>query len=409
MRNLFRGLSAAVLSVAVFAPSALAADVTLRVEGGDRTLVRSTTVSLPGPAVDKTDEGGTTCLPTSGGSALELVTAGDWGGRADGQGQRVEHILGEVNLLGDEYAGRFWGVFRNNGSSYQGLCGITPQQGDELLLAPVCFDTTTERCFSGNPLDLAAPATARPGEPFAVTAAEFAQDYDNGTAEGAATIRRPAGGATVTGRGASATTDADGRATLALTERGPAELVVTRADDIRDSVTVCVTDGQDGFCGTRTPSGETFGQPTAEQQGSARPKDTTAPWAVIKRIREGQRFRRARAPRVLRARIGEPVATASGGLADDASGLLEVKVRLTRTDRGRCSSYSRTRERFLPRRCGARNGWWFKVGDSASVDYQLASRLPRGRYVLDVKAMDRAFNIDRRRKRGLNRVVFRVR
>ena len=60
-------------------------------------------------------------------------------------------------------------------------------------------------------------------------------------------------------------------------------------------------------------------------------------------------------------------------------------------------------------RCGAPHGFRFSVGDRSDVDYRLPSKLPRGRYVLDVKATDNAFNRDDVRRRGSNRVVFRVR
>jgi hypothetical protein len=86
-----------------------------------------------------------------------------------------------------------------------------------------------------------------------------------------------------------------------------------------------------------------------------------------------------------------------------------VKLRLTRNHGGRCSTFSGSRERFVRRPCGAARGYWFKIGDRASWEYQLPSRLPRGRYVLDVNAIDKAYNRDDKRKRGQNRVVFRVR
>jgi hypothetical protein len=86
-----------------------------------------------------------------------------------------------------------------------------------------------------------------------------------------------------------------------------------------------------------------------------------------------------------------------------------VKLRLTRNDRGRCSTFSGKRERFVRRPCGVAKGFWFKIGDRASWEYLLPSRLRRGRYVLDVNAIDKAYNRDDVRKRGQNRMVFRVR
>jgi hypothetical protein len=91
------------------------------------------------------------------------------------------------------------------------------------------------------------------------------------------------------------------------------------------------------------------------------------------------------------------------------SGLHAVKLRLTRTDGETCSTWSRSKERFVPRRCGAANGYWFVIGTQPDWEYQLAERLPRGRYVLDVNAIDKAFNRDDQRRRGENRAVFTVR
>src|SRR5919107_4187396 len=97
MKSPTLGLLASTLALACLAAPAYATDVTVRVEGAGGTLVPTRAVTLPGPAVDKTAEGGTTCSTTSGGSALEAAVGGDWGGTADSFGQRVERIRGEVH------------------------------------------------------------------------------------------------------------------------------------------------------------------------------------------------------------------------------------------------------------------------------------------------------------------------
>ena len=138
---------------------------------------------------------------------------------------------------------------------------------------------------------------------------------------------------------------------------------------------VCVTDGADGACGTTVLPA----------------RDTTAPTSTILGIRDGQRFRRQRAPRELR-----------GTASADPSGLWAVKIRLTRRHRGTCWYFSGSREQFLERTCGKQ--YAFKVGDRAKWSYLLPRRLPRGRYVLSTYAIDNAFNRGEER-----RVVFRVR
>ena len=49
------------------------------------------------------------------------------------------------------------------------------------------------------------------------------------------------------------------------------------------------------------------------------------------------------------------------------------------------------------------------MSDQAAVDYLLPAKLPRGHYVLDVVAIDKARNRDGVRQRGRNRSVFDVR
>src|SRR6185312_15685861 len=52
--------------------------------------------------------------------------------------------------------------------------------------------------------------------------------------------------------------------------------------------------------------------------------------------------------------------------------------------------------------------FFFSIGHDASWSYLLPHALGPGRYVLDVKAFDRAHNRDERFLRGTNRVVFYV-
>jgi hypothetical protein len=394
-----RGLAAVVFVLASGAVPASAATVSVRVEGAQRTLVGATKVQpSSGVTVDKTSQGGTTCAGTSGGGALELATGGNWGGRSDAQGQRVERIVDETYLLGAEFSGRFWSLYVNNVPASSGLCAITPQEGDEILLAAACGGATTD-CFSGDPLDLRAPAKTAPGEAVTVSVDEYTSDFSGPSPTAS---KASSAGATVAGGGQSASTDAQGHATFTFTDRGPVELVTTKGGRIRDEATVCVTDGNDGFCGTAKP-GEAASAPapctdTNGHDGRCGTRDATAPAAAVGAVREGQTFAAGRGPRTL-----------AGKVTADPSGLLFVKLRLTRTDRGRCSYFSGKSERFRPARCGAANGKWFVIGDRADWSYLLPTNLPRGRYVLDVNAVDKAYNRDDVRERGVNRVVFSVR
>ena len=108
-------------------------------------------------------------------------------------------------------------------------------------------------------------------------------------------------------------------------------------------------------------------------------RDVSAPAAAVASLRDGAVYSRRRAPRLLR-----------GSVTADPSGLHSVKLKLTRRVGKRCSYFSGRRERFMRMRCG--RGSFLRIGDRADWSYLLPQRLGRGRYVLEVKAIDGAFN-----------------
>jgi hypothetical protein len=277
----------------------------------------------------------------------------------------VAQIGPDVNQSAAPFAS--WGVAVNFQASDLGGCQIVAETGQDVLWAYDFFN-------KAHLLKLTGPAVAAVGEPVAV------QVVDGKDGSGVA-------GATVGG----AVTDAQGRATVTFPRAGRVALKAERADSVRsNALPVCVHAGNDGTCGFPNADG-------SPGTGAASAADRSAPKAAIRAIRDGRRFPRGRGPRTLQVRVG----------ADD-SGLHAVKLRLTRTVGPRCSYFSGRSERFRAARCGAGNGKWFTVGDRQSIDYLLPARLPRGRYVLDVKAIDKAFNRDEARRRGANRVVFHV-
>jgi hypothetical protein len=93
----------------------------------------------------------------------------------------------------------------------------------------------------------------------------------------------------------------------------------------------------------------------------------------------------------------------------EPGGLRSLRLRLTRNDGGRCSTYDSGRERFVRiRRCSASAGRSFAIGTAPDFSYLLPSRLGSGRYVLDVFAVDAVGNRGLL-TRGQSRVVFHVR
>ena len=89
-------------------------------------------------------------------------------------------------------------------------------------------------------------------------------------------------------------------------------------------------------------------------------------------------------------------------MAADPSGLLAVKLRLTRRVGKKCSYFSGSRERFRPMRCG--RGSFFRIGDRADWSYLLPKRLGARALRARGKAIDGAFN-----RGAVTRVRFRVR
>jgi len=362
------GLPAAVLAACALAAPATAqaapGQVTVRVEGAAATLQPQTTVTTAAGSFTKRGP----CSATSAGGALELATGGDWDGSYSAAfGQSVERIRTEnYPLAGPEP--RYWSLWVNGRPSELGACSRELDPGDEVLFFVDCYGAG---CVSPAPLRATGPASATVGVPFTVRVEALA-------ASGAAT---PAAGATVSGAGAPAVTGADGTATVTPAAAGALTLRVERPASVRTALTVLV------------------GEPAARAVAPARPAapapDRSAPAARLLGIREGDRFSRRRAPRVVRARV-----------TADPSGLSVVKLRLTRRTADGCAYLSGRLERFRRARCG--RGAYFRVGSSTSVSYLLPTRLTPGRYVLDVIAVDRAGNRDPL-ARGRNRVVFLVR
>jgi hypothetical protein len=382
MRRRLFGLAAVALAVAAWPTAAGAAPtVTVRVEGSSATLLPPTTVTLGLDDVTLAD--GSTCHGNTAAAALDKATAGNWD-----RMPFVSTILGEShNFVANDY----WAEWVSNRFG-GGLCTDALNEGDELLmLADVADPDFRPTVF---PLVVGGvPATVAPGAPFTVTVTQYRTTGTVGTS-----TPESAGGATVVGGGASATTDATGHATLVLAGAGPTTLRATLEGSRSAPIPVCVTTGADGACGTSTASAGASTCLTTGDDGACGTKDRRAPQGKILSIREGQRFGSGRGPRTL-----------SGVVAPDPSGLAAVRLRLTRNDGGRCATFDGRSERFATlKRCGASRGRWFSVGDREAWSYLLPARLGRGRYVLDVQARDRAGNVDSLLQRTRTRVVFRV-
>lgn len=360
------------------------AAVTVRVEGLNQTLLGPTQVTTDAAtSVVKDANNEHSCSGAGAAGALQLATGGNWNGEwFAGFGYSVESVLGETHAFEPGAAANyFWSYWLDNKASSVGICEGELQAGESILFFPECFSETGACPAPPNPLGVSAPAVAQLGAPIGVSV----PSYDN--VSGAAS---PAVGAAVTGGGAGATTDSSGHATLAIAQTGNVQLQVTAPGSVRTETTVCVHDGNDGTCGTTSPSGSSTPAPgvAAAYKG---------PYAVVAQatgVQDGHFYPRGRGPKVLTGTIATHTSVSSVGL------------KLRRSYRGRCFAYDGASERFRRAHCG--EGSFFTVGSAPSFSYLLPAALAPGRYVLDVQAADAAGNRTTL-ARGTSRIVFYVR
>ena len=391
MQHKFVGFLAGGLLLALGASPAYAAKVSVEVEGLSVT-APPTVVDTPGTVA----KNGRNC-PNGANiiGATDAFTKGDWDGSVDA----VTRILSEDHPFAPNTPG--W-TFMINGDLPSGFgCTATVKDGDKLLWY-VSAGSPHYRAPTGysDPVLLDAPTAAEPGQAFTVTVTDTTINYDPAdpydTPQGVS--KAPSSGATVTGGTGPVTTGADGKASVTV-PGGPYTLVATKGNRAPARIAGCATNGHDGFCGTTdTP---TKAPPplctTTGDDGLCGSPDHRAPAARLTGIPEGKHYNKGQGPRQLSGRVG-----------DDPSGLAAVRLRLTRNDRSHCSTYDGKSERWKTlRRCGAIRGTWFSVGAKPDVTYLLPARLPRGRYVLDLEATDKAGN-KAALARGTTRVVFTV-
>lgn len=360
-----RSALAAVLLVLLLVPSAGAAvgdTVTVRIEGQNATLLARKAITLQSGTVP-TNNG---CPMTSVGGAIETATSGNWDRQTF-----TSTILGESHTFthSDYWAG--W-VNKKYGDSF---CSQQLTQGDEVLIT---YDQTDNTTFASSvfPVDLTIPATIDRGAVVAVQATEY-RNYTGAPAYGTPGVGDPQPAANIvvaSGGAASATTGADGKATLTFPAVGTFTVQGTRGAERSVPLTVCVHDGNDGNCGTVKP-----GDPPPPPPPPPPAPEPVAAGSTTGVTTQNQTFTAAKAPRRL------------GGTFDTGStGLRAVEIRLMRRHKGVCQYYSVVAERFNgTRRCNPGAYYRYKIGDQPSWSYLLPAKLKAGAYTLDVTATDR--------------------
>ena len=338
------------------AASAQAAPVTvnLRIEGSASTIfegpVTTDAKTIDGHPCDGTNGGANATAGPTMTSALDdasILHGFPWSGTWFDS----IHDFG-IDSIGPDSnnSSQFWGYAYNWKSSNVGGCQQEVQNGDQVLFG---FDFFSKSHL----LELSGPATAQVGQPVQLRVVD---GQDNSAISGAAV--------------AGTSTSADGTATVTYTSPGVARLKADRSDSIRSNeLDICVYATSAAEC-SPTPSGQVGGTI----------KDKLPPALAIRGIRNGQHFRRGHGPRKI------------AGTASDASGLFQVYFRLRRHSHAGCQWYSAKRSVFTRPRshCTPR---FQKVGNKAPWSYLLPARLPKGRYTLEEKAIDLAFNPARTR------------
>jgi hypothetical protein len=373
-------VTAASVALVAAAPSVAApVTVNLRVEGSSKTFFEGP-ITTDAKTLTKDSSGSHPCDGTNGGanptpgptmtSALDdgLLAAGvPWTATwYDSPGDFfVDSIGSDFNEPSPPFT--YWGYFYNGVSSNVGGCQQQVHPGDNVLY--------TYSVYGQHLLELSAPARAATGEAVQVTV----QDNDG------AGNRVPAVGASVAG----ATTDAAGHASVSFADTGQHTFKATRSDSVRsNAATVCVYAPGSGDCGTDKPSTGTqapANQPAPQPQPAV--KDTTPPVIHVGSPTSGKTY--ASGPRLL------------SGDIDEAGGIAQVFLRVRATDGGnltaksQCRWFSGKRGVFTHRTVPCERARFFRVGTNPKFSYLLPSRLGKGKYVLDVKVLDRAYNAGR--------------
>jgi hypothetical protein len=377
------GICLTALGVPAVAAASTPATVNLRIEGPTSTLYEGRVTADVAPFRFTGDPVAHACDGTAGGgggssatpvtvrnNAITAATGpllsytGDW----FSFGAAFKTING-TNVAYDGATNKYLVEYKNGQVAGTGGCSDPIATGDDVLFA---YGEGTEPL-----LGLSGPATAPSGKTATLTVSEL----------GTPTTR--ISGASV----GSATSGTDGTVTVGPLVAGPNTFKATRAGAIRSNAfTVCATNGADGFCGP-TPC------QTNGSDGRCGAPDKTAPVAAIAGVKERAVFSRAKAPTTFRGKV-----------AADPSGLKDVRLRLTRTRGPHCYHLDSKLERLVTSKvCGVAGGRFFSIGSNAAWSYLLPFRLPVGRYVLDVQAVDKAGNTSTVSVRGRDRVVLVVR
>lgn len=359
-----------------------ALDTTIRVEGSAATLVPESAISIEGAGTEELWDNSFTPWPVHRGSAFWQVYRAASGGAQNFEFKGFPFGLQVVAIGADVSGGSVGWQFKVN--------HVSPQVGaDQTALASGDSVLWYYGGFAGaRDLDVAPSADAlRRGTSFTATVVS----YD---ADGAPS---PAAGASVAYGAATATADAQGRATFIAQGDGVQGVRASRAGDVRSATrAVCTYDADPAVCNVAGPPPEP-GAPSAPTPtaGGGLVADTVAPGSAI-----GQPVLRSR-----RAKVRSIAGTAGPDRTDVAKVEVSLGLRVGtqcrfRTKSGRLTAARACADPEWVTALTAGTRWLLPLG---------GKNLRKGAWRVESRATDGAGNVESTRIPGANIGAFTVR
>jgi hypothetical protein len=433
----------ALVLVLAFSASAFAdTPVSIRIEARTGTIVPLSAVSLgTNPVAPAGQSSSGTCPGNSVVGAIDTATKGTWTGTwSDGTGWSVDSVNGIDGTTG---SGRRWVVYLNDVYLNAPPCQQTLNTGDRLIVYPLCT-TGTAFCWGGGPMEFfpALPASQYLGASLTIQAWQLDTTFaPDGTGT---TTRTRSVGATVTWPDGSVLTTNNptdpvaGEAVVTFPTRGDQVVTLSKGNHLPDHTSICVSDGQDGYCGSSVPPPNPFDPlkfcTTTGDDGYCGSPDHVPPVGRITQPQPGHVFPKSGRPRLLK-----------GTVDFDPSEIDHVDIRLMRQTtvtayrvKKRRVTVTKTvhgktvRKRVLKKirvpykkqgcfgwnvaasewkalkKCDASLAGKFRADGADVWQYQFLVALPPGGYTLDALAADGAGNVDKTMEAGRNRVSFKV-
>ncbi len=373
--------------------------VTVRVVGlTGTTLLPQTQVTTTTTPIDPDGNPPDVCSGTSAGGALYDAIQGNWVVKYDGAelGYEIDGIQGLNFPPFSAKPDAYWSFWLNDAPASSGACGQELAEGADVVFFAQCdaegIDCPSSATSPQHFLTEAAPSSAQVGTPVSITVGSL--NTETGMAEASVPS-----GTTVTAGSLSGTPNAQGVAMLTFPSTGTYTIDAAAPDSVpSDPHTVCVHNGNDGTCGTTVEHPIACPATASACEGPVKVHFPPPPPPEVARVGgvvNSHVYSRRGAPRILEGSVEVP-------LGDT---LREVRVALERTVHHRCFAFSGRRGAFVRAGCHAMR--FFDVADTTSFSYLLPARLPAGRYVYDIEAVDDAGNVTKLAD-GVSHVVFDV-